>query len=148
MEYSDVVKRLSPCGLDCERCADYSQGEIKHLSLRLLELLGNYQRVAQMKAPEKPELEHYNAFAKILKLFSEAACDGCRSDKVQCPIICPFEPCRGKGIDFCFQCQEYPCNKLSTSEFGKRLCRRNDRMKEIGLVPYFKERMTLPRYPP
>ena len=147
MESTDVAKRLTPCGLDCERCADYDHGEIRRLSLRLLELLGNYQRVAKLKASGRPEFEHYGEFDKILRLFSQGACGGCRSDKLQCPIACPFENCRGKGIDFCFQCPDYPCEKLSAGPFGENVRRRNDRLKEIGIIPYFEERMNEPRYP-
>jgi len=29
MDYNDVLKHLSPCDLDCMRCADYEHGEIK-----------------------------------------------------------------------------------------------------------------------
>lgn len=36
MEYSEVLKHLAPCGLDCVRCADYEQGEIKKLSTKLV----------------------------------------------------------------------------------------------------------------
>ena len=42
MDYSDVKSRLAPCGLDCSRCADYIHGEIKEVSTRLVDLLGNY----------------------------------------------------------------------------------------------------------
>ncbi|MDD5168299.1 MAG: DUF3795 domain-containing protein [Syntrophales bacterium] len=147
MEHTDAVRRLTPCGLDCERCADYSRGEIKVLSLRLLDILGNYRRVAGMKAAGKPEFEHYDNFVQILTSFSQAACSGCRSEEVRCPIDCPFESCRGKGMDFCFQCGDYPCPRLFESEFGKQLRKRNDRMKEIGIDAYLEERMKLPRYP-
>lgn len=147
MEYDDVVKRLTPCGLDCERCADYALGEIKGLSVALLGLLGNYQRVARMKAAGKPEFNHYAAFDEILTLFSKAACGGCRSDERKCPISCPFESCRGKGLDFCFQCPDYPCEKLFESAFGERIRQRNDRMKALGVTSYYEEWMKLPRYP-
>jgi hypothetical protein len=47
MNYDDVLKHLSPCGLDCTRCVDYRDGRIKELSLTLRELLGDYDRVAR-----------------------------------------------------------------------------------------------------
>ena len=46
MDVAEARSRLAPCGLDCSRCADYEQGEIKEHSSRLLELLGNYQRLS------------------------------------------------------------------------------------------------------
>lgn len=35
---------LAVCGLDCTRCADYENGEIKSLSVRLAYLLRGYER--------------------------------------------------------------------------------------------------------
>jgi len=52
MDYPDIVKQLTPCGLDCGRCADLKGEEISTLSTKMIELLGNYSRVAQMKVEE------------------------------------------------------------------------------------------------
>lgn len=89
MEYSDVLKHLSPCGLDCVRCADYEQGEIKQLSSRLIQLLGNYKPVAKMKTEKQPIFNDYPQFNEILKSFANGICSGCRGENVQCPIKYP-----------------------------------------------------------
>ena len=147
MEYPEVLKHLAPCGLDCSRCADCANGEIKELSARLLELLTGYQRVAQMKAAAHPEFGDYEQFEKILAYFSKGMCGGCRSDNVRCFVTCAARTChRERGVDFCFQCPDYPCDKEFFAPLKKNWRIRNDRMKEIGVVEYFNEYRKMPRY--
>ncbi|KAF1084044.1 hypothetical protein SPSYN_02956 [Sporotomaculum syntrophicum] len=148
MEYSDVLKHLSPCGLDCVRCADYEQGEIKQLSSRLIQLLGNYKPVAKMKTEKQPIFNDYPQFNEILKSFANGICSGCRGENVQCPITtCAAKTChKDKSVDFCFQCAEYPCDKQFTGRLRDRWRYINDRMKEIGVVEYYYEQVKLPRY--
>ncbi|MFZ5633410.1 MAG: DUF3795 domain-containing protein [Bacillota bacterium] len=147
MNYEDVLKHLAPCGLDCNRCADYENGEIKQLSLKLLQLLGNYRRVAKMKSEQKPEFNNYQQFEEMLASFSRASCSGCRGDNVLCFIVCQAKTChREKGVDFCFQCDEYPCEKQFTGALRERWIQRNNRMKEIGAVQFYYEQLELPRY--
>ena len=147
MEYSDVLKHLAPCGLDCTRCADYENGEIKQLSSRLVELLSNYGRIAKMKVEIKPLLNDYSHFEEILNYFSKASCSGCRGENVKCFINCAAKTCyKEKGVDFCFECNEYPCYKQFKGLLGERFKKLSDRMKEIGVVEYYYERTKLPRY--
>lgn len=147
MNYDDIVKRLAPCGLDCSRCADYESGEIRQLSLKLGQLLNNYGRVAKMKADNNHIFGNYQHFEEILASFSRASCSGCRGNNVLCPIECRAKAChREKGVDFCFQCNEYPCGQQFTGPMRESWLRRNDRMKEIGAVEFYLEQKELPRY--
>jgi len=148
MEYEDVVERLGACGLDCSRCADYQNGEIKLLAQRLVQVLGNYERVAQMKAIDKPIFNNYAYFKEILDSFAQASCSGCRGDDVQCPLTtCSARTCvKEKGVHFCFECNEYPCGKQFSGRLRERWRNINDRMKEIGVVEYYHEQLKSPRY--
>ena len=147
MEYREAVARLAPCGLDCSRCADFSQGEIRALSGRLRELLGNYRRLAAMKAGMRPEFAHYDEFVALLESFASAACSGCRGGNVTCPLDCSARTChKDNGVDFCFQCGEYPCDKQFDGRLRERWRTINDRMKEIGVAAYYEEQNKLPRY--
>lgn len=148
MNYNDVVKCLAPCGLDCARCADYENGEIKQLSSSLLELLGNYERLAKMKKESNPVFDNYAQFADILNSLSQASCSGCRGDNVKCPLsTCSAKACqKEKNIDFCFQCDEYTCEKQFFGRLRDRWIYINDRMKEIGVVEYYLEQLKEPRY--
>lgn len=147
MEYEEVLKQLAPCGLDCGRCADYENGEIKHLSSSLIRLLGSYERVAKMKAEARPLFNNYAQFEDILTAFSRASCSGCRGENVQCFIICAAKTChKEKGVDFCFQCDEYPCEKQFSSRLRERWRERNDRMKDLGVVQFYCEQKENSRY--
>lgn len=147
MEYREAVTRLAPCGLDCSRCADYREGEISALSTRLRELLGNYRRLAAMKAGVKPEFAHYDQFVALLDAFSAAACSGCRGDHITCPLDCAAKTChKDNGVDFCFQCGRYPCDKQFDGRLRERWRSINDRMKAIGVEAYYEEQNKLPRY--
>lgn len=86
MDYKEAVRRLAPCGLDCSRCADYSVGEIKELSVRLAELLKGYLRVARVKESKNPVFTGYPQFEEVLATFSQAACSGCRGGQYTLPL--------------------------------------------------------------
>lgn len=148
MEYNDVLRHLAPCGLDCARCADYEHGEIKQLSLRLMQLLGNYKPVAKMKTEGNPIFSGYPQFAEVLTSFSNSSCSGCRGENVQCPITtCAAKTCyKENNVDFCFQCNEYPCEKQFSGRLRERWRYINDRMKEIGAVEYYYEQFKQSRY--
>ena len=52
-----------------------------------------------------------------------------------------------KGVDFCFQCDEFPCEKTNLDSGLKyRWIQMNNQMKEIGIESYFQETADLPRY--
>lgn len=145
MDYKGIVAVMAPCGLDCSRCAEYKDGEIRQTSAKLVELLGSYQRVASLKETVYPVYHAYPQFMELLHIFAKGHCGGCRSDENYCPVDCPAKTChRKKGVDFCFQCQEFPCDQ--TMPTGERWLSFNHRMKEIGVEAFFVERNKLPRY--
>ncbi|MDD3024012.1 MAG: DUF3795 domain-containing protein [Syntrophomonadaceae bacterium] len=147
MDYKEVVERLAPCGLDCSRCADYAGGEVQTLSNRLSKLLNGYHRVARVREGINPMYAGYSQFEEVLKTFAGAACSGCRGDNVLCPIECTAGECtRKKGLDFCFQCEEFPCSKKIDPQIQKRWLDFNRRMKEIGAAEFCAEQNHKPRY--
>ncbi len=147
MEYQDVVQRLAPCGLDCSRCADYEDGEIKELSFKLKKLLEGYDRLAGIKEKHQPAFKGYNQFQQILNVLTQASCGGCRSDHVKCPVDCHAKTChKEQKVDFCFQCDEYPCDDQFDGKLRERWIEKNNRMKEVGVETYFIEQSEKPRY--
>ena len=147
MEYPEAKARLAPCGLDCPRCADYAGGEIKKTSALLIELLGNYQRLAKMKSDAIPAFRGYDQFQEVLTSFAGAACSGCRGDQVLCPTRCEARTCHKENkVDFCFQCGKYPCENQFEGKLRERWLSINNRMKEIGPAAYCEEQAKLPRY--
>lgn len=147
MEYKEVLERLSVCGMDCSRCADYDNGTIRVISIKLLELLNGYHRLAKMKVDINPIFNEYPKFQEILSLFAEGNCSGCRSENVKCPITCHAKTCcKEKEIDFCFQCSEFPCSQQFEGKLRERWIEKNNRMKEIGVEGFYEEQSKLPRY--
>jgi len=52
-----------------------------------------------------------------------------------------------KGVDFCFQCDEFPCEKTSFDpDLKQRWVQMNTRMKEVGVESYFEKTKNLLRY--
>lgn len=143
----EMPKNLAPCGLNCAKCQAYSEGEIKRAAIELKNLLGSFDTYAERFAKFLPVFETYPAFKELLNHFSEANCRGCRQGDCKYPN-CGVAPCyRQKGVDFCFQCSDFPCTKTNFDpNLHKRWIRMNERMKEIGVEAYYRETKDLPRY--
>ena len=147
MKKREVIGKLSVCGLDCSRCADYENSEIRSLSSKLSELLKGYKGLARIKAENNPIFKGYPEFDQILSYFAKGTCSGCRSENVQCPLECHAKDCRQeRNIDFCYECDEFPCERQFNGKLRERWIERNNRMKEIGVEKYYIEQSQLPRY--
>ena len=52
-----------------------------------------------------------------------------------------------KGVDFCFQCSEFPCSSTNFDpDLKRRWLEMNTRMKKVGLLGFYEEVRDLPRY--
>ncbi len=87
---------------------------------------------------------------KIAKLYGTEPevwqCRGCRSDKRSyfCENQCKMVACAAeKGIDFCGECGEYPCDELKTFQKARphrlELWEAQKRIKDIGYERWFDE---------
>jgi len=81
-------------------------------ALAIKELLGeNFGGYAARFVGMNPVFEGYEGFAEILEFFAAGSCGGCRKQG------CLFQACRVKdcvrehGVDFCFECGEFPCER-------------------------------------
>ncbi|AFM40439.1 hypothetical protein Desaci_1420 [Desulfosporosinus acidiphilus SJ4] len=147
MDTTEAINNLSVCGLDCSRCADYENGEIRNLSAKLSDLLKGYERLAKMKAENTPNFKGYPEFVSILNHFAKCTCSGCKSENIQCPLDCHAKTCRKeRNINFCFECDEFPCADQFEGKLRERWIQRNNKMKEIGVENYYIEQGKLPRY--
>jgi hypothetical protein len=147
LTYQDIVARLAPCGLDCERCVMYAGGRVKNLATGLAEALQGFENMAPRVADRLPVLREYDRFIEVLKLFTKAECAGCRSGGPQLPF-CAARTCfREQAVDFCFQCEEYPCERNAFPEnMAQRWRSSNDRMREAGVEEFYTESLERPRY--
>jgi hypothetical protein len=148
--YINILHSLGPCGLNCERCFAYSNGGIKHHSKKLQELLGNFDIYAErfVTLLDEPVFEKYPEFKQMLDYLTKVSCKGCREETCKLFKDCGVKECyRTKGVDFCFQCDEFPCDKTNFDEhLRKRWININLRIKEIGIENYYNEIKDKPRY--
>ncbi len=147
MNYDDIVKVLAPCGLNCSKCLAYVDGEIKRNAGELKRLLGAFDSYAERFSRFNAVFDNYPSFKKLLDHFAQAGCKGCRNGDCIYPN-CGVAPCSKKrGIDFCFQCNEYPCEKTNFDpNLKERWIKMNNLMKEIGVEAYYEESKDSPRY--
>lgn len=147
MEYSEVLDILAPCGLNCQKCLAYNQGDIKKHSQTLKNLLGNFDNFAKRFVNFNPVFENYSVFNELLTHFTKGGCNGCRNGECinkACNVIKCF---KDKNVDFCFECSDFPCDNSGFDENLKaRWIASNNRMKEIGVVQYLEENKNVPRY--
>lgn len=150
MDVNFIKSSIAPCGLDCGKCYAFVDGDIKNLSNRLQGCLGDFNLYAERFA----ELEigtiftKYPDFKELLAYFASGECHGCRNEKCKIFKECKVRDCfEKKGVDFCFQCADFPCDNTGFDEhLHKRSVDINFRMKEVGVEKYFDEIKDKPRY--
>ncbi len=133
--------------MSCRKCFAYTDGEISQAGKALQGHLGNFDIYAERFSKFLPKFKQYPEFKSLLTYFAEPDCEGCRKGTCKYPncgvVACYSE----KGVDFCFQCDEFPCNKSNFDpHLEKRWISMNNRMKEIGVEAYYEETKDLCRY--
>lgn len=149
MAYGRILDVLAPCGLDCSKCFAFAEGEVGLHSARLQELLGNFDRYAQRFSilPGLEVFRNYPSFKEVLAYLAQADCRGCRKGTCKYPGCGVVSCYKEKGVDFCFQCAEFPCAKTNFDpDLERRWIQMNSRMREVGAEAYLEETRGLPRY--
>lgn len=147
MTVSDMKTHLAPCGLSCAKCFAHTEGKIGYHSRELEKLLGRFDVYAERFSAFLPAFKDYPAFKRLLAYLAEPDCTGCRTGACKYPD-CGVAACfREKGVDFCYQCDEFPCEKTNFDPHLKqRWIDMNNRMKEVGPEAYYEETKDLCRY--
>lgn len=150
MSDTTIKKTIAPCGLCCKTCFAHVDGEIRKYSMKLKEKLGNFHIHAKRFhiLLGDPIFKKYADFKEMLDFFASENCNGCREE--QCKIFknCGVRPChQDKGIDFCFRCEEFPCDRTNFDEslYNKWVVI-NKIIREKGIAAYCKEAKKRPRY--
>ena len=142
-----IIKEFAPCGIDCSRCVKFAGGTVVESSGALLAALEGFESMAERMKDKVPALASYPAFRAVLEFLSAGSCRGCRSGDSQFPL-CSAKDChREKGVNFCFECGEFPCRRNSyPPDFEKRWIERNTVMRDGGLEKFCTESKMKPRY--
>lgn len=119
MDYKELT---APCGLDCFNCQMFEANITEQIA------------------------KVYSAAAKIP--LEKVPCKGCRSSG-GCRLHytkCETLDCsRAKGVDFCFECSEFPCGRLCPAADGADKYPHNTklynlcRIRLLGLEQWAKE---------
>lgn len=103
-------KTAAVCGLLCNACGIYI-------------------------ATQENNLEHMQSIAARLQIpLEKVSCNDCRSEQLSAHRKdCQFRDCASKkGIEFCSQCPEYPCNQLT--EFQSKMPHRTELFHSLELL--------------
>src|SRR4030042_6325971 len=145
-----IKESIAPCGLCCETCFAHVDGDIRRYSLELKEKLGNFHIYAKRFETllDNPIFNKYPAFKEMLDYFASENCKGCRNEQCKLFKNCGVRPChQEKQVDYCYQCDEFPCNKTNFDErLNKIWVLINEKIKETGLDHYYEKTKTRPRY--
>ena len=122
------------CGLYCGLCAQ--RGRIPRQANTLRESMS--REGYELWGAEIPGFEEFWRFLKAL-CEPEKSCPGCRQGGG--PPFCSIRTCaRGRGVDICVECEEYPCRRVEGIAKGyPTLIADGKRMGEIGVEAWIEE---------
>lgn len=150
MTYERILKSLGPCGLNCEKCFAHVDGDIRKYSLKLKQKLGNFDAYATRFEAllDNPIFAKYQDFKIMLDYLATENCRGCREENCKLFKDCGVRSChQEKSIDFCFQCEEFPCDRTNFDEnLHKRWVQQNNQIREEGIKSYYNRTKDVPRY--
>jgi len=110
----DYRQMTAPCGLDCFNCPVYLAREDEGLRTKISQNMG---------IPAE-----------------QASCQGCRNEKGRIPFLNMTEPCsvyectEKKGIDFCCDCPDFPCDHLHPYADKASLLPHNTKVFNLCLI--------------
>ena len=146
-----IKEAIAPCGLCCETCFAHVDGDIRRYSLKLKEKLGNFHINAKRFETllDNPIFSKYPAFKEMLDYFASENCKGCRNEQCKLFKDCGVRPChQEKQIDFCYQCDEFPCEKTNFDPgLYKGWVMINEKIRAMGIEQYCEAARGRSRYP-
>ncbi len=150
MTSEQIMAALAPCGLNCEKCFAHVDGDIRRYSLKLKEKLGNFEIYAKRYETLLGDsvFSKYPDFKDMLDYFASRNCKGCRNEQCKLFKDCGVRGChQEKQVDFCYQCDEFPCNRTN---FNERLytvwMMINQKIEQIGIEEFYEKSKNHPRY--
>jgi hypothetical protein len=127
MEYEEKLQLVTPCGYCCLSCPAYEKSECT-------DEIATQKEAARAGIPVEE-------FGRM--------CVGCRAKegKPHGDMLCQTYDCcvNVKGLDFCYQCDDFPCLKLAPISAGAEIRRHNTKiynllmLKKLGLDEYIRQ---------
>lgn len=149
-----VLNAVAPCAFCCSTCAAMRNGVIEETAKKLNHYLEGYYEFNKKALPFK-----YRNYAKKIKEFtrqldklSDGPCMGCRADgdKRYCIPGCFIEECaREHSVDFCGECDEFPCSKALNFFNGENLKEwksNNEKIRQSSPEEFYWYAVSKPHY--
>lgn len=149
-----ILNAVAPCAFCCLTCSAMKGGIIEEASKKLSHYLDGYYEFGK-----KNFFGKYRSYSKKIKLFTEQLarisagnCGGCRSgaDGKCCIPNCFILECsKQHRVDFCGECNEFPCKKAEEFFNGKTLeewVNNNCFIKDNGAQSYYEDAVSRSHY--
>ena len=149
MPKNPLTKQLGACGLYCTGCIAFTDGPVCDHAQAIRDAMGpNFAAYAERFQHMHPAFRGYDGFAKLLGYLADGPCNGCRTGS------CIYTACKvqhcviERGVDFCFQCPDFPCKDHGMPDrLAKLWLINNRRMAQEGLEDYLESVASKHRYP-
>jgi hypothetical protein len=150
-----IINAIAPCSLSCITCPAMKGGQIEKYSKQLKNMFEGYYEFQNKYLPEehKDHAEAFKTFYKHLNKYTQGNCKGCREGRNESSCIknCFILECTlDHGVDFCGECNEFPCDKLSTDIFKPEIIdewiENNYKIKEHGIEIFYEEAILRSHY--
>ena len=143
MNREELLRNVAPCGLVCYTCGGCDYGVLKECSKKLVNHLDG---ITDFLGKDTPSAKNIEAGYPMLEFFMDFNCPGCRDENHNCQIEnCVYRECtKSKQIDFCAECDDFPCNKPQLIPYEWEGA--NTRIREVGIERFFEEEKIKPHY--
>lgn len=126
IDRAEILDAIAPCAFCCFTCAAKKNGVIEDLSTRLNHYLEGYYEFNRKNLPFRYRnySRRIKEFTEQLEKMSDRPCAGCRAgaDQRCCIPDCFIEDCtRNHKVDFCGECDEFPCSRALDFFKGENL---------------------------
>lgn len=130
-------------------------GVIQETAIKLSHYFEGYYdfNVENLPQEHKQYAEIIKQFVDGLDKYTKTSCGGCRSNNrgKGCLPSCIIPDCIViHNVDFCGECSEFPCDKITTDIYNETLINQwhenNQQIREKGIEEYYKESILRPHY--
>ncbi|WP_461208500.1 DUF3795 domain-containing protein [Desulfocurvus sp. DL9XJH121] len=147
MNRRELLLQVASCGLDCGRCLNNPGSPVARHARSLRAALGRFGEMARGFADMDSVFAGYPDFERVLERLCSGGCSGCRAGSGLLPQCAVRDCVRGRGLDFCHECPEFPCDETGLPPSLLGLWRTNNqRLREVGFTAYLGELRAKPRY--
>lgn len=126
IDRAKLLDAIAPCAFCCFTCAARKNGIIEETARTLNHYFEGYYDFNRKNLPFRYRnySKKIKEFTEQLEKFSDRPCNGCRSGANQrcCIPDCFIEECtRSHKVDFCGECDEFPCSRALAFFKGENL---------------------------